>query len=193
MTEKYISADKLFTDLFSEESDSFYDSYEDAQDRRRGKNPMSLEYQEKVNTKRKTLEVSLLDASGMPIDNSSMQRCIEEIEALMKGTKTKYTDLINNILTEIKREKGELEESIKDTSKKTSELRNTINVRDPSTWTETMINNSYALMEASDRWEMERTMPFEEFKAKLFSDPDFAASNAPRAGMESEDYNPWAT
>ena len=56
-----------------------------------------------------------------------------------------------------------------------------------------MINNSYALMEASDRWELDRTMPFDEFKAKLFSDPDFAAENAPRAGMEREDYNPWKT
>lgn len=29
MIEKYVSADKLHTDLFSEESNSFYDSYAD--------------------------------------------------------------------------------------------------------------------------------------------------------------------
>lgn len=33
----------------------------------------------------------------------------------------------------------------------------------------------------------------EEFKVQLFSDPDFTAANAPRAGMGSEDYNHWKT
>lgn len=191
MIEKYISADQLHKDLFYEESDSFYDSYADAQDRTRGKNPMNLEYQEKVNAKRKALEVSALDSSGLKVDDSSWHRCVEEIDALKKGEKTKYTDIINNILIEIKREKGEIQNSIEGTINKTIELRNTIDVRDPSTWTETMINNSYALMEASDRWELDRTMPFEEFKAQLFSNPDFAASNAPIAGMEREDYSPF--
>lgn len=191
MIEKYISADQLHTDLFYEESDSFYDSYADAQDRKKGKNPMSLEYQEKVNAKRKSLEVSALDSSGLKVDDSSWHRCVEEIDALKKGEKTKYTDLINEFLQEINKEKGENQNSIKDTMNKTFELRNTIDVRDPSTWTETMINNCYALMEAGDRWEMSRTMPFDEFKEKLFSDPDFAAANAPRAGMEREDYSPF--
>lgn len=193
MIEKYFSADKLYTDLFSEESDSFYDSYSDAQDRIRGINPMNSEYQEKVNAKRKALEVSPLDSSGLKVDDSAFHRCVEEIDALKKGEKTKYTDLINEFLQEIKKEKGETQNSIEDTMNKTIELRNTIDVRDPSTWTETMINNSYALVEAGDRWEMSSTMPFDEFKEKLFSDPDFAAANAPRAGMEREDYNPWKT
>jgi len=193
MIEKYISADQLYTDLFSEESDSFYDSNADAEDRAAGKNPMNLDYKEKVNAKRKALEVSPLDSSGLKVDDSAFHRCVEEIEALKKGEKTKYTDLINGFLQEIKKEKGEIQNSIEGTINKTIELRNTIDVRDPSTWTETMINNSYALMEASDRWELDRTMPFDEFKAKLFSDPDFAAENAPRAGMEREDYNPWKT
>ena len=193
MIEKYISADQLHKDLFYEESDSFYDSYADAQDRKRGKNPMNLEYQEKVNAKRKALEVSALDSSGLKVDDSSWHRCVEEIDALKKGEKTKYTDLINDFLQENKKEKGEFQNSIEDTINKTIELRNTLDVRDPSTWTKTMINNSYALMEASDRWELDRTMPFDEFKEKLFSDSDFAAAHAPRAGMEREDYNPWKT
>lgn len=191
MIEKYTTADKLHADLFSEESDSFYDSYSDAQDRKRGKKPMSLEHQKKVNAKRKALEVSALDSSGLKVDESSWHRCVEEIEALKKGVKTKYTDVINDILIEIKRQKDEIQNAIEGTINRTIELRSALDVRDPSTWTETMINNSYALMEVSDRWEDEPTMHFDEFKEKLFSDPDFAAANAPRAGMEREDYSPF--
>lgn len=68
-----------------------------------------------------------------------------------------------------------------------------IDPEDPHTWSETMINNSFAQMEAADKWELDRTMRFEEFKELLFNDKDFARTHAPRGKMDQYDYNPWRT
>ena len=47
------------------------DSIADANDRRRGINPMSLDYTEKVNARRKERGVPPLGANGLPADDSS--------------------------------------------------------------------------------------------------------------------------
>jgi len=62
---------QLHAKLFSEETDFMMDSIEDARERKRGKNPMSHTYTDKVNAKRVELGVSLLKENGLPANNSS--------------------------------------------------------------------------------------------------------------------------
>jgi len=184
---KYKNAKKLHLALFSEEYDYMGDSYADSCDRNSGKNPMNQEYQAKVNRKRELLEVSPLSSGGLSADESAMEFCIKEIQAARLNKETDYTKIALQCLKEIQEDNHTLHEEI--------EARLTlvkgIDPEDPRTWTKTMINNSYAIMEAGDRWEMESTMPFEEFTERLFSDKNFARKNAPRGKSDQDDYNPW--
>ena len=173
---------ELHRQLFSEEYDYFGDSYSDARDRAAGKSPMNKDYQEKVRKKRALLGVDQLSESGMPMSELSLEFCKKEVEAAEQDKQTDKTAFVLQILQEIEDDRKELMEKHYAQANKTVELRKTIDVRDPSTWTDTMIENSYALMERADMWELNSTMPFEEFKAQLFSDPDFAEANAPKAG-----------
>src|SRR5690554_1474147 len=65
-------------ELFPEEYDSMMDSIADANDRRHGINPMSLDYNEKVNARRKERGVPPLGANGLPTDDSSWDVAREE-------------------------------------------------------------------------------------------------------------------
>jgi hypothetical protein len=65
-------------ELFPEEYDAMMDSIADANDRRRGINPMSLDYTEKVNARRKERGVPPLGANGLPTDDSSWDVAREE-------------------------------------------------------------------------------------------------------------------
>lgn len=47
------------------------DSYSDAQDRRRGMNPMSAEYTARVNVRRAEFGIKPLGPDGMPVDKES--------------------------------------------------------------------------------------------------------------------------
>lgn len=57
--------------IFPEEYDYIYDSISDAKDRRRGVNPMSEEYTDKVNERRRQLGISPLGKNGEAIDGGS--------------------------------------------------------------------------------------------------------------------------
>lgn len=65
-------------EMFPEEYDFMMDSISDAKDRKRGENPMSLEYTAKANARRKALGVPPLGPNGMPTDNSSWAVAREE-------------------------------------------------------------------------------------------------------------------
>jgi len=173
---KYKSAKYLHEELFSEEYDAIY-LEEDG---------WSQEHTAKLNRRRARLGVSPISSHGSTDDNSSMEFCEREIKAAQANHETEYTAIVLDILKEIKEEKQKLQEEL--------EARLTvvkgIDPEDPRTWSETMINNSYALMAAADRWELDTPMPFEEFKEKLFNDKSFARSHAPRGKMDQDDYNP---
>ena len=176
---KYKSAKYLHEELFSEECNRIYLE----------KDGWSQEHTARLNRKRARLGVSPISSHGSSKDNSAMEFCEREIKAAQSNQETKYTAIALDILKEIKEERQKLQEEI--------EARLTvvkdIDPEDPRTWSETMINNSYALMAAADRWELDTPMPFEEFKEKLFDDKSFARSHAPRGKMDKDEYNPWAT
>ena len=94
----YYHAELLHEKLFREEYNCMYDSYADSRDRASGKNPMNDDYIFRIARKRAKLDVSPLDESGMPTDQSSMQLCIAEQRALMAGKTTAYTEIIKDIL-----------------------------------------------------------------------------------------------
>lgn len=172
------SIEDLHKELFSEEYKSIYLE----------KDGWSQEHTEKLNRRRARLGVSPISSHGSTKDNSSMEFCEREIKAAQANHETEYTAIVLDILEEIKEEKQKRQDEI--------EARLTvvqhIDPEDPRTWTDTMINNSYALMAAADRWELDTPMPFDDFKEKLFSDKDFALSHAPRGKMDKDDYNPWS-
>jgi hypothetical protein len=182
-----VNINNLHKELFAEEYDFMYDSIADSNDRAKGINPMSKEYQLKVAKKRKNLGVSPLSSSGDSVDDSSWELCKEECEARKNNTSTEKTAIINEVLSKIKKEK---EQVVREINFKMYPLKE-INAEDPSTWTETMINNCYSKMVAADQWEMEESMSFEDFVKELQSNKSFARSNCPREGMDKEDYNSW--
>ncbi|MDH5524857.1 MAG: hypothetical protein OEY01_12835 [Desulfobulbaceae bacterium] len=60
--------------MFPEEYDEVYDSIAEASDRSNGENPMSREYQDKINERRKSLGVKPLLANGQPpVDSGSWE------------------------------------------------------------------------------------------------------------------------
>ena len=75
-------ARSIHKEMFPEEYDFMMDSISDAQDRRRGINPMSAEYTAKVNARRSELGVTPLGENGMPTDNSSLG--VAKAEALRR-------------------------------------------------------------------------------------------------------------
>lgn len=75
-------AKEIHFELFPEEYDHMMDSISDAKDRRRGINPMSVDYTAKVNARREELAVSPLGANGMPTDISSWD--VARAEALRR-------------------------------------------------------------------------------------------------------------
>ncbi len=67
---------ELHSELFSEEFDYMYDSGVDANERKKGINPMSEEHIEKVNTKRKELGFMELSPNGQAQDtNDTLNYC----------------------------------------------------------------------------------------------------------------------
>tara|TARA_R110000823_G_scaffold10240_7_gene35364 strand:+ start:3335 stop:3703 length:369 start_codon:yes stop_codon:yes gene_type:complete len=80
-------ARSIHAEWFPEEYDHQLDSIADAADRRRGINPMSADYTEKVNERRQKLGVPPLGANGMPTSDESWgiaygeaRKRIEQIE-----------------------------------------------------------------------------------------------------------------
>ncbi|MGM0905568.1 MAG: hypothetical protein ACQEVQ_03440 [Pseudomonadota bacterium] len=65
--------ERLHAKYFSEEYDDRFDSVLEAKERRRGINPMSQEYIDKMDSKRRELGVSKLGPGGKPQDNKSLE------------------------------------------------------------------------------------------------------------------------
>lgn len=67
---------ELHTTMFPEEYDLMYDSSVEAQERRRGNNPMRESYAKKVNEKREKLGLLPLEENGLPRDRKqSLSYC----------------------------------------------------------------------------------------------------------------------
>ena len=77
-------AQSIHEEWFPEEYDHVYDSVAEANERKRGINPMSEGYIADVENKRKTMTVSLLSESGMSICNDSWQIAYTEAGNRMK-------------------------------------------------------------------------------------------------------------
>lgn len=177
---KYKGAHHLYKELFDEELNYIFVSDDD---------PWSEEHTAKLNRKRELLGVSPISSGGSTRDNSALEFCKREIKAAQSNEETEYTKIALEILKEIQEEKQRSQEEM---VARLAVVKG-IDPEDPRTWSETMINNSYARMAAADRWELDSTstMPFEEFKEKLFKNKNFARSRAPRGKMDQENYNPW--
>ena len=76
-------AKELEFELFPEIYDMQGDSISDAKMRRQGKSPMSAEYTEKVNKKRRRLGFLPLGADGLPVDDT-LQYCRDLIAGKRK-------------------------------------------------------------------------------------------------------------
>lgn len=82
LVNRYTNA--LHAKLFSEEYDFMGDSIADSRDRARGTNPMSDEYENKVNQKRISMGFLPLKKDGMPSDaNKTKAYCREKILVLL--------------------------------------------------------------------------------------------------------------
>jgi HD superfamily phosphohydrolase len=73
----------IHAEKFSEEYDFMYDSTSDLSDRKKGINPMSQEYIDKINIKRSGLGVSPLSERGTSTSNDTMDMCIEEAKKII--------------------------------------------------------------------------------------------------------------
>jgi len=58
--------------LFPEEYDAYYDSISDAKDRRQGKNPMSADYIERTNARRRDLGFDAFSVGSNPVPNPTI-------------------------------------------------------------------------------------------------------------------------
>ncbi|WP_372982667.1 hypothetical protein [Marinobacter sediminum] len=85
-------ARSIHAEWFPEEYDHFYDSIADASDRRTGINPMSAEYTQRVNERRRKLGVTALAENGMPTSNDSWKLAHKEArKRVMSDSSTIFT------------------------------------------------------------------------------------------------------
>ncbi|MFV9475174.1 hypothetical protein ACM5Q9_12210 [Advenella sp. RU8] len=70
------------------------DSYADAQDRKNGICPMSAEYIEKVNEKRKQQGFQPLDSVGMAVSDETMQACQQEARDELNKRRTRVDEIL---------------------------------------------------------------------------------------------------
>lgn len=76
-------ARSIHEEWFPEEYDYVYDSIAEAEQRRKGVNPMSEEYMADVTARREAMNVSLLSGAGKSISNDSWKIAYAEAEARM--------------------------------------------------------------------------------------------------------------
>jgi len=74
---------------FSEESDFYYDSISESNDRSSGKNPMCKEYIEQVNRRRAQFGVDPLNDAGYPTSDQSFKLCRKDAERIISLGKEK--------------------------------------------------------------------------------------------------------
>lgn len=60
-------------------------------------------------------------------------------------------------------------------------------------WNEVEWVNVYKLYSATNLWELDDSLEFEDFKQKVRNDSEFAKLHRVKPGMEDPDYNPWST
>ena len=60
-----------------------------------------------------------------------------------------------------------------------------------SEWNEIEWENVYSLYCASQLWDLDSPIEFDEFKKQMKQDVEFARENKLKPGMESSDYNAW--
>jgi len=78
-------AREIHFEWFPEEYDFMVDSISDAKDRHRGINPMSEDYTQRVNARRREFGVSPLGADGMPTSNESWDIAYAEAKKRILG------------------------------------------------------------------------------------------------------------
>ena len=76
-------AGELHVQKFPEEYDYQCDDSYDAKQRKKGINPMSLDYINAVNDRRQSLGVKPLNSAGLATSNDSMEMCIAEAKKLL--------------------------------------------------------------------------------------------------------------
>ncbi|MGL1921324.1 MAG: hypothetical protein OCD03_09870 [Hyphomicrobiales bacterium] len=86
-------AQKIHSELFSEETDRHYDSSWDTHDRKNGINPMSAAYSKRANAKRLEMGFKSLDKDGQAIDEETFNFILNAI----KNNEQHKIDLLVNI------------------------------------------------------------------------------------------------
>ncbi|WP_351015713.1 hypothetical protein [Shewanella sp. AC91-MNA-CIBAN-0169] len=94
-----IDANDLHSTLFPEEYDFMYDSYADANDRKKGINPMNLAYADRMNQKRIDLGVSPLGSNGNKDHSTSIELCRDIVKNLTNKNKNEIVGIINKTLS----------------------------------------------------------------------------------------------
>ena len=87
-------ARKIHIERFPEEYDFMGDDHADVADRKKGVNPMSDEYIEKVAEKRKILDVSQLSGEGMSKSNDSWKLCIQEAKKNIGDLRNRINEIM---------------------------------------------------------------------------------------------------
>ncbi len=77
-------AHSIHHEKFSEEFDFMYDSSADSSDRRRGINPMSPEYIDKIRKKRSEIGVAQLSKDGTTASDETYRLCLKEAKEMVK-------------------------------------------------------------------------------------------------------------
>jgi len=87
-------ARKLHAARFPEEYDFMYDGIQDAEDRKKGINPMKADYIAKVEAKRSSQGVSPLSASGMATTSDTMAICRQEAKTIIDELRTRIDEIL---------------------------------------------------------------------------------------------------
>ena len=87
-------ARKIHAEKFPEEYDFMYDDHVDSADRKKGKNPMSDEYIDKVAEKREKLGFSQLSENGMSESNDTWEFCIQKAKKVIDDLRTRINEIM---------------------------------------------------------------------------------------------------
>ena len=65
--------------------------------------------------------------------------------------------------------------------------------KNPKDWNNVEWNNCYQLYKATQLYDLDDYMDFDDFKNKVLNEENFRNLNQLKEGMSNEDYNPWKT
>lgn len=63
--------------------------------------------------------------------------------------------------------------------------------KNPKDWNGVEWSNCYQLYKATQLYDLDDYMDFDDFKNKILNDENFRNLNQLKEGMSHEDYNPW--